>query len=428
MKQLSAKIKRLTDTGFIHIFGASAMNQVLSFLSGIILVRVLTKPDYGVFSDALNTYQFFVIFSGAGIAVGILQLCSEYCEQPDISDEIYAWSSSFGICVNVVLALVIFVSAWLIPFPIDGTSKLLAVFCGLPFFTLMYEMAVAKLRGELRAKAYSYANMVGTITYCGFSIAGALIGKSVGLIVGRYVAYIATIFFIWKKFGVHQYFEFPKLNREIKKVLLKVSIVSLVNNGLTTLFNALEVFIIGVVIVDSSVTATYKVASTIPTALSFVPLAFAVYVYPYFAKHIGQAKWLKSNLLKSLGGLALINVIIALGLIVFSRPFIVIVFGEQYTDCLPIFRLLMISYLIGGTFRTLPGNLLVSQRKLAYNTVVSVIGCSISILGNVILIPRMGSIGAAWSHFIVIIVTAIMNTGGLLYFIRKSNISDTSTP
>lgn len=418
-KSIKSMIDKLIKTGFIHIFGASSLNQVLSLLSGIVLVRVLSKSDYGVFSYAFNIYQFFLICSGMGIVSGILQMCSEFSDKPDISDSIYQWSSGFGIRVNIVMAFILFMVALFVSFPIKGTNELLAVFCALPLCTIMYEMGIAKLRSEIRAKEYSYSNIICTLLYCAFSIGGAFIYGSIGLIIGRYFAYIISIYLLYKLFHVRQVMRAPKLEKQLRASLLKVSFVSVINNGLSTVFGLIEVFILGLVIVDSTVTASYKVATTIPMALNFVPLAFAVYVYPYFAKHIGKAEWLQKKTSLCLGGLWLINTGISVVLIACAEPLIRLVFGAQYLDCVPMFRLLMVGYCIGGTFRTLPGNLLVSQRKLLYNTVVAVVGCLISIIANVVLIPKAGSIGAAWAHVIVLIVTALLNTIGLFHFIHK---------
>lgn len=421
--KIKAISQKLLSTGFVHIFGANTLNQVLSFLSGVVLVRVLSKPDYGIFSNALNIYQFFLLLSGLGIASGILQMCSENSEQPDINKRIYEWGSQFGIKINVLLSLCILIVGLFIPISMDGTNELLICFCALPIFSLLYEMAIAKMRGDIKAKEYSYTNIVNMVFYCGLSILGAILFSTKGLIFGRYVAYILTSVFIAMKYHV-----FPSLNRvtlekNIKSPLIKVSLISAVNNGLSTLFNLLEVFILGIVVSDSTVTASYKVATTIPMALNFVPMAFAVYVYPYFAKHIGDIKWLKRNYARSLLGLGFINFLITAVLLIIAEPLVNIVFGSQYSDAVGLFKLLIVGYFIGGTFRTLSGNLLASQRKLLYNTVVAVIGCIVSIVANVMLIPQYGSLGAAWAHIFVLTITGILNTSGMFYFIYKKKVS-----
>ena len=424
-EKISTGIKKLISTGFVHIFGANTLNQVLSFLSGIVLVRVLTKADYGCFSNALNIYQFFLLLSGIGISSGILQMCSEYSDEPEKSKKIYDWGSTFGIKVNVMLSVCILIVGLFIPISIEGTNELLVCFWALPIFTLIYEMSIAKMRGDIKAKEYSYSNIVNMVFYCGLSILGAIIMASKGLILGRYLAYILTSIFIAIKYRVFPSFKKVTLDNKIKTLLLKVSLISVVNNGLSTLFNLLEVFILGIVVSDSTVTASYKVATTIPTALNFIPSAFAVYVYPYFARHIGDSKWVRKNYLRSLLGLGVINGAIAIILILIADPLVNIIFGMQYADCVSLFRILVIGYFIGGTFRVLSGNLLVSQRKLLYNTVVAVIGCVISIAANVILIPRHGSLGAAWAHICVLTITGILNTGGMLYFINQKKVKGT---
>ena len=40
--------KKLFSTGFFHIFGSNVINKILSFASGILLVRILTKSEYGI--------------------------------------------------------------------------------------------------------------------------------------------------------------------------------------------------------------------------------------------------------------------------------------------------------------------------------------------------------------------------------------------
>lgn len=418
-ENIKSGIKKLITSGFVHVFGANTLNQVLSFLSGIVLVRVLSKADYGCFSSALNYYQFFLLLSGLGISSGILQMCSEYSNRPDVSKRIYEWGSYFGIVVNILLSICILLVGLFVPMPIAGTNNLLVCFCALPIFTLIYEMAIAKMRGDIRAKEYSYANIVNMVFYCGFSILGAILLTSKGLIFGRYLAYIITSIIIAKKMKVVPSLKKVSLEADLRKPLLEVSLISVVNNGLSTLFSLLEVFIIGIVVAESTVTASYKVATTIPTALNFIPTALVVYVYPYFATNKDNPLWLKVNFRRCILGLGFANAIISGTLLLIAEPLVILLFGAEYADCVNVFRMLVIGYFIGGTFRTLSGNLLVSQRKLLYNTVVAVIGCIVSLVANVILVPRLGSVGAAWAHICVLVITGILNTGGMVFFICK---------
>ena len=88
-------------------------------------------------------------------------------------------------------------------------------------------------------------------------------------------------------------------------------------------------------------------------------------------------------------------------------------------DCLTCFRILSIGYFFSGTFRVISGNLLVTQRKLKFNLFVNIICGIINIIGDLILIPKLYSIGAAITTFVVILISGLISTIYYLYLIRK---------
>ena len=65
-QKILPQIKKLFSTGFFHIFGGNVINKVITFVSGIILVHLLSKPEYGVFTYAWNIYGIVFLFSGMG--------------------------------------------------------------------------------------------------------------------------------------------------------------------------------------------------------------------------------------------------------------------------------------------------------------------------------------------------------------------------
>ena len=69
--------KKFKTTGFFSIVGAGTLNKIISFVTGIILVRILSKADYGAYSYALNIINFFVLLNGLGTSSCIVQLCVE---------------------------------------------------------------------------------------------------------------------------------------------------------------------------------------------------------------------------------------------------------------------------------------------------------------------------------------------------------------
>ena len=77
MQIMRNKLKVLFSTGFFHVFGGNVLNKILVFFSSVILVRILTKQEYGIFTYSWIIYSVVALFSGAGISFGLLQICSE---------------------------------------------------------------------------------------------------------------------------------------------------------------------------------------------------------------------------------------------------------------------------------------------------------------------------------------------------------------
>ena len=81
--------------------------------------------------------------------------------------------------------------------------------------------------------------------------------------------------------------------------------------------------------------------------------------------------------------------------------------------------MLSINYFFSGTFRTIAGNLLVTQRRLKYNTIVAVVSGLVNVLGDYILIKIIGARGAALTTMLVVLISSVMNVSYLLYVLKK---------
>ena len=101
MGELTNRIKVLLRTGFFHIFGSSVINKIIGFLSSVVLVRILTKPEYGTFTYAWNIYSIVILFNGMGIEYGTLQLSSEHSGNIDYANRISNYGTKFGLRFNL---------------------------------------------------------------------------------------------------------------------------------------------------------------------------------------------------------------------------------------------------------------------------------------------------------------------------------------
>ena len=423
INKIKSEIQKLFNTGFFHIFGSSVINKILALASGIILVRIIPKSEYGVYTYANNILGFFLLLQGFAMASGFLQAGSETKDR-DLQKRLYSYSLKYSMLFNLILAAAIVAYALFIPMKIDGAEQLLLLMCLTPFFTDIQELQKTDLRIQEKNKSFSFANTISSIlsviTACSFS----WFFKAEGLVISRYVSGALVAVFILCIYKIPVFPKAADIDKKSKKVLLGVGGISMLNNGLSKLMYLLDVFILGICVPDSNIIASYKVATQIPTALAFIPLAIATYLYPTFARNRGNKKWLMSTYKKTVGLLGLSNVLLVSILVIFAEPLIHLFFGTQYLDAVPCFRILCINYLISGTFRILSGNLLVTQRKLQFNLWMCLFMSVMNTCLNVILINIWGSVGAAVATVITTSVSGFISTLYLIYIFKTGKPAD----
>ena len=412
-------IKKLLNTGFFHIFGSTVINKIIGFSSNFIIVRLIDKTDYGAFTYANNIMCIVLIFSGMGMASGVLQLCSEKIDEKKLFNDIYIYGSKCGFIFNILLTIILVIIAMYISLPIAKSNYLLLLMAFNPIVLLLFQFQQIYLRSSLKNKEYSFSTTFNSCALLVCSVIGAIINDEKGLIFGIYLANIISIIFVRYRYEVSPVV--LKKGRCVcieKKVLYRISIISMLSNALTDLMYLLDIFLIGMLLADSIVVATYKVATVIPNALYFIPSAVCMYVYPYFARNKDNFEWVKRTYHVITAVMMLVNLIITLIMILCAPIIIDIFFGTRYLDVVNCFRILSIGYFFNGSFRAIAGNLLVTQRKIEFNLLISVISILLNVVGNLTLIPIWGIEGAAITTAIVQMIIGFIST---IYFIHIIN-------
>lgn len=417
------KIQALIKKGFFDIFGASVLNKVITFLSSIVLVRVLSKTEYGLFSYVWNIYNIVMLVCGMGFDSGFLQLASEKPDDKRYRIRLYGYCIRIGNLFNLLLSAILIIIALFTKLKFPDARGLFVFVAFLPLFQHGFRMMSVDLRAIKDNRKYALLNNINTLFISIFSVIGALWLKDKGLILGYYVAYIFT--FVFALWVIKEPLKYRgNLQSDEKKQLYSISIISVCNNSLSQLLYLLDVFIIAIVIPSERVLANYKVATQIPTAFAFIPQAVVVFIYPYFAEHNRDSKWCISNFKKLIGSFSAFNFLISTGLFVFAPIIIKLVYGTQYLDVVSIFRVLSISYFFSASFRTIVGNLLVTQRKLKFNLFMGIFIGLLNIITDCVFITNYGSIGAAYATLISVLVDSVISTTYLCYVFKNERNND----
>ena len=414
--RLNHFITLLSTTGFFSIAGSTVVNKILSFLSGILVVRILSKTDFGVYSYVYNLLNIALLFNGCGVASALIQLCSEKADdRAHFVLERFAYF--FGGIFDLGLMLTLFLYASFIPEEMPGARLLLQVCSLFPLPQLVYELQCALLRSQLRNSDYANANVVNTVCVVAGTIGGSLVAGAFGLLLGRLISMIISSLIIFKRFHAPLIFSYgvrkktiAPLGNDERREYIKLSLSSVLANGISSFTYLIGTFMIGQLIGDPVQVASYEAACAIPVALNFMPAAVMTYVYPYFARRKNDLVWVRKQYWR----------LIAIGLVVFGlaalicimlAPLIIgIVYGESYLDSVGAFRVLMFGFWIGSVFRIMSGNLLVTQHLIISNVISSAFTVFIILVCNVLLVPIVGFIGSAYAQTIGLCLSGIFNT------------------
>lgn len=416
---LRKTLKRFVETGFFHIFGGTVINKIIAFLTSVVLVRILTAEEYGVFTYAWNIYSMLLLLDGVGMASAVLQICSERSTEEAYMRAVGHYGLKCGALFDLLLAVVLFAIGTWAPLSISGARGALQLLSGLPIFHFLFDVISNYLRAEKRNRDYAALKTFNTAVIFAVSMLGTWVLREKGLILGYYAAYILTLCVCLLRRDVGLLLPAERPEKSVRRAFWGIAVVSMCNTALSQLLYLLDIFVLGVVDPQETVLASYRVATIIPTALNFIPVALITYVYPYFAEHRMDGRWCLDRYKKMLIGLGAFNLITGCVLIAGAPFFVRLIFGETYSDVTPIFRLLIVNYCISGTLRVPAGNLLVTQRKLKFNLFVAILSGLVNIAADFLFISWWGAMGAALATVLVVIITSVMNVSYLMYTFKS---------
>lgn len=418
-KKIKEQIKNLIHKGLFHIFGTSIINNILLFITNILVVNLVSKNEYGVYTYANNLMNFFLILRGVGLTSGLIQFASEKGNDKE-KQEIYKYVLIRGNQYNLILTVILTICSLFINIKFEKGRQYLLAMLLIPLSQWLFDYFAAIFRIKQDNVSYARIVNINTITYFLFSMLGATTFGIYGIIIGRYFSFFISIFIaiIWLRDDIKIFKNINIRDYKEKKEINKYSFTACLNNSLSELLYLLDVFLIGLFVTNPDYIATYKVATQIPGALTFIPHGIVIFIYPYFAYHNSDIKWIKEKFSCLLKVLAFLNGIICVGLFVFAPITIKILWGSEYIDAITPLRILIVNFFFLGTFRIPCGNILAMLRKLNVNFIINIISSISNIFLDIILIKLYGATGAAIATLLVVIISSCISLIYLIYYIN----------
>lgn len=424
MNYISVKnqLKRLTERGAVHIFLGNFIMKFIGLFGSVLVVRLLSKIEYGTLGYIENIYSYGYIFAGLGLNAALLRY-GIIVEKDSQKKGLYLYVLKTQFIINLCLVVLIMIFAWFYPHPSQYSNAALLLtilILGLPFqdaqnTNLSFE------RSQLSNKRYVYLSLFCATLSISMRVLGSSLYGVKGTIIFRVLAEIIAGFLVtiivYCKYFVNT--KKGNISHSLKKELLMFSVNNMLANGIWILFMITDTFLIGRLLNSPEILADYKVAYVMPSNMAIITAAIGVFITPYFVKHEDDSKWVRKNYLKVMGGNLLLVGGLALVMFIFAPQLIYVLYGDSYLNTVPIMRLLVIAHFFNASIKSVTASLLAAMGYAKENMWISLFAFILQVILAFFVLPNFGIVGLAINNIFVYLLMAIVT---FFVFIKKFNV------
>jgi O-antigen/teichoic acid export membrane protein len=406
------------NSGFVHVFSASIVSQLVAFCGSIIYVHLMGQQQFGVYTFAYTIISFFLLVNGFGAASGILQFVSR---APDEATRLayLKHSMKWGILFNCGLSLGIFCYALFMPLPIAGSKKILCAMAFFPIGRLYIDVFQAYLRATLQNQLLAKFAISSNVLLLLSNVAGLYYAGLMGFVVATYISYLIVILLATFVYKLPNIFTLKSQLINVRE-FISYSMYITVGNAFAQLLFILDILILGYIIKNAVVLGVYKVATVIPFAINFIPGVVSTFFYPYFAKNADNLDYVRQLKNKLQKGMFVFSGLTSFGLIILAKPIISLIFGQAYIDSVVPFQILSFGFWILATFRNINGNVLAALGKAKFAMWLNVGIVSVNMLLTYFLVIHWGIIGAAVGVVIIYTISGVIAGSVLRQLLSKN--------
>jgi O-antigen/teichoic acid export membrane protein len=390
--------------------------NVLSQALGLFLLPVftayLTPEDFGIFNYTNSIISFILIISTLSLNSFVLRHYFELDSEKD-KKTLFGTTFLFILFFNIILLYLEFL---LFPLLIRMFQIKIPFH---PFFKIAFinnfidAMAVIPLcYFRVTKKAWRYFWLTSSKTIITIVVGLILVVEFKMGILGRYYGILfPSLLFLILYFFVICKVSSLSINWSMIRKGLQFSLPIL-----PAAFAAIAMISIDRIILERYVSVSqigiYSVGATLGTVFSIVIRGFYMAVEPDIYRMFNQNGF-KRKILNLKKNILYFVLIISCLFIVFSREIVIIMVSDQFYECYKIIPFFVVATIFRGT-EILVGTTLYALNKTLYQPIIVGLALAANTVGNLILIPFLGILGAAISSavsFWILYIVSVYITG-----------------
>ena len=410
---------------FIKQSSIYLLGQILSNLSGLITfpiwTRFFTKEEYGIF-NLINISVFFITgFTKLGLTRAAVRYYNDRKDNPESLQKLVG-TTIYGIFIpNVITFLLLFLSILIYHsfYPMDTNTYYVLLLASF-ILVLHSTLAICSVFFVAEQKAIIY-NIIWLIEKYGNFILGIIfvVVFSMGIfgaVLGRVIAstlLVGVLFFIVKKI---YHFKVNDFSIKVLKEILPYSLPFIGIELADVILNIGDRYVIQMWLGASSVglySVGYNMAQYINHMFTY---PFRMSVEPYILKiYKDKGKMeAENNISAIISYYFMFGIPMTMGIIYIRVDLINILASAKYAEAAVFFPIIAIAFIIFGLFNIFNMGLVIGKRSNILFNLTLIVGI-LNIVLNIILIPIMGILGAAYTTLFSYILLIVLE----YYFSNK---------
>jgi O-antigen/teichoic acid export membrane protein len=381
--------KYFKNTGWL--FSGRIFSLAISFFVGIYIARYLGPANYGLMNYAISFVGLFGFLASLGIdeIVG-----RNIIRNHELKDKIIG--TAFFIKIFGAL-LAIFITITISVFTIKETFTILLItIFSLHYIPQAFNVIEIYFQSQVLSKKFVRAQISSGLISASLKLLVIFLNKGIFWLIFIYVVEISLLalflIFAFLKNGNH--FRCWKFDKEIAFSLLKDSWPIILSGMATGIYMKISPIIINEFL-DNKSNGIYAIAVKLSEVWYIIPTIVTTSLFPAIINSIQNNKIDFENKISKLYFMMFwVSASISICTILFSNKIINIFFGSEYIQSVLILQIYILS-LIAVSIGSVISKYLVAKNLMSILLFTTIIGAVSNILLNVILIPKIGVLGAA---------------------------------
>lgn len=404
--QKALEIGKKSAAGSFQLFIGVAASTIIMAVGTVILARLMTPEEYGLYSVALIPSYTAVLFRDWGVNSAVTKYTASLRAE-NKEEQVYEvvvagilFEAATGLILSIVL---IFLSSFVATaiFHRPESSSLITIASITIFAGALLTAAQSSFIGLERMEMHSLTNICQAIVktiaspllvLAGYSALGATLGYTISFLASAVIGLATLYLTIIRRLKAENH-EKANITAAIKKMLrfgVPLSISSIVGGFLVQFY----AFLMAAYCTDAMI-GNYHAATQFATILTFFTMPISTVLFPAFSKinPKNENELLQTVFASSVKYTAIILVPATTAMMVLSNPMISTLFGEKWTLA-PLFLTLHVINNLFVIFGSLSlGSLLAGVGETKTQLKLNLITLSFGMPLALLLIPSMGIVG-----------------------------------